>query len=167
MYEMSPELMRRVLAEPVAAVLATVRADGTPYSVPLWMLWDGDVPEDAALPGNPPVGHAWFSGRGTSTWATHVARGSEASLCINVEGPPAMHAGIDGTVESWSTEEFDAEPIFRRIVEKYVVRGDPANVETAERYLAQSLQIPQRIFKLTPRRWRAIDLAELDLSTIE
>ncbi|MCY3567232.1 MAG: pyridoxamine 5'-phosphate oxidase family protein [Chloroflexi bacterium] len=162
MYEMSADTLREMLGQRSTAVLATVRRDGSPYTIPLWFLWQGEVPDDVDPAGNPPSGHVWFSGRTTSTWAKHLQRDARASLCIDVEGPPAMHIGLDGPVECLTEEEFDHAPLMRRVVEKYVGRGDPANDEMVERYLEMTGSITQLHFKLTPTRWRAIDLSSFD-----
>jgi PPOX class probable F420-dependent enzyme len=37
-----PELARTLVAEPHVAHLATLLADGSPHSVPLWVAWEGD-----------------------------------------------------------------------------------------------------------------------------
>ncbi|MFE5307612.1 TIGR03618 family F420-dependent PPOX class oxidoreductase [Isoptericola sp. NPDC056605] len=37
-----PEIARRLVAEPHVAHLATLLADGSPHSVPLWVAWEGD-----------------------------------------------------------------------------------------------------------------------------
>ena len=162
MYEMRAETLREILELPTTAVLATVRGDGSPYTIPLWFLWEGEVPDEVDPVANPPSGHVWFSGRTTSIWAKHLQRDPRASLCIDVEGPPALHVGIDGPVESWTAAEFEPEPIMRRTVEKYVGRSDPANDEAVEGYLEMTKGIPQLHFKLTPTRWRAVDLSEFE-----
>lgn len=38
-----PETARRLVAEPHVAHLATLMADGSPHSVPLWVAWEGDL----------------------------------------------------------------------------------------------------------------------------
>ncbi len=162
MYEMSAEVWREVLACPTTAVLATVRRDGSPYTIPLWFLWEGEVSDGVDPVGNPPVGHVWFSGQTTSTWARHLQSDPRASLCIDVEGPPARHVGIDGPVECLTEDVYDPKPIMRRTVEKYVGLGDPANDEAVERYMEMTTSIAQVHFKLTPTRWRAIDLSSFD-----
>ena len=79
-----------------------------------------------------------------------------------MEGPPALHVGIDGTVEVLSEGEVDPWPIMRRLVEKYVGRGDPVNDEAVEQYMESTRSITPMLFKVTPTRWRAIDLSEFE-----
>lgn len=162
MFEMRPEALRDFLDQPLPAVLATLRSDGSPYTIPLWYLWDGEVPDDMHPSRNPPSGHVFFLGAPTSTWCRHLQHDPRMSLCIDVEGPPAKHVGIDGTVELLSEPDSDPWPMLRRLVEKYVGRGDPANDEQVEQYMATTRSMSPILFKVTPRAWRAIDLSEFE-----
>ena len=162
MFEMRAEVLREFLDQPIAAVLSTLRRDGSPYTVPLWYLWEGEVPDDIHPIRNPPNGHAWFLGGETSTWVRHLQQDPRMSLCIDVEGPPAKHVGIDGTVEVLSGADTDPWPIMRRLVEKYVGRGDPANDEAVDQYMESTQSMTPVLFKVTPTRWRAIDLSEFE-----
>ena len=159
MFEMQPEVLREFLERPLPAVLSTLRGDGSPYTIPLWYLWEGNVPDDMHPASNPPTGHVWFLGAPTSTWCKHLQRDPRMSLCIDVEGPSAKHVGIDGTVEYPSEEDADPWPILRRLVERYVGRGDPANDEAVEQYMESSRSMTPMVFKVTPKQWRAIDLS--------
>ena len=162
MYEMRPEVLREFLDRPLPAILATLRRDGSPYTIPLWYLWEGEVADDFHPSRQPPTGHAWFLGGETSTWVRHLRQDPRMSLCIDVEGPPALHVGIDGTVEVLSEGEVDPWPIMRRLVERYVGRGDPANDEAIEQYMDSTRSITPLLFRVTPSRWRAIDLSEFE-----
>ncbi|MXX31525.1 MAG: hypothetical protein F4Z51_04705 [Chloroflexi bacterium] len=162
MYEMSADTLRDMLEQPTIATLATVRRDGSPYTIPLWYLWEGDVPDDVDPTRNPPTGHAWFLGGETSTWVRHLQQDPRMSLCIDVEGPPARHVGIDGTVEVLTAEDADPWPVMRRLVEKYVGRGDPANEQAVEQYMESTRSMTPMLFKVTPTRWRAIDLSQFE-----
>ncbi len=162
MYEMQSETLRDFLERPLPAILATLRRDGSPYTIPLWYLWEGDVPDDVHPLHNPPRGCAWFLGGETSTWVRHLQRDPRMSLCIDVEGPPAMHVGIDGTAELLTAAETDPWPLMRQLVEKYVGRGDPANAEAVEGYLESTRSMSPILFKATPTRWRTIDLSRFE-----
>ena len=162
MFEMRAEVLREFLDEPLPAILATLRRDGSPYTIPLWYLWEGDVPDDVHPIHNPPSGHAWFLGGETSTWVRHLRNDPRMSLCIDVEGPPAKHVGIDGTVAISTEDDSDVWPIMRRLVEKYVGRGDPANEAEVEGYLESTRSMSPILFKVTPKRWRTIDLSEFE-----
>ena len=162
MFEMRPEALREFLAEPLPAILSTLRRDGSPYTIPLWYLWEGEVPDDFHPANRPPTGHAWFLGAPTSTWVRHLQHDPRMSLCIDVEGPPARHVGIDGSVEVMSEADVDLWAIMRRLVERYVGRGDAANDEAVEQYMESTRSMTPVLFKVTPRRWRAIDLSEFE-----
>lgn len=162
MFEMRAEVLRDFLDRPLPAVLSTLRRDGSPYTIPLWYLWDGAVPDDVHPSCNPPQGHAYFLGGETSTWVRHLHNDPRMSLCIDVEGPPAMHVGIDGTVEVLTADQSDPWPIMRRLVEKYVGRGDPANEAEVEGYLDTTRSMSPILFKVTPKQWRTIDLSEFE-----
>ncbi len=162
MYEMRGEVLREFLERPLPAVLSTLRRDGSPYTIPLWFLWDGEVPDDMHPVGNPPSGEAWFLGGETSTWVRHLQRDPRMSLCIDVEGPPAMHVGIDGSVEISTEAEADVWAVMRRLVVKYVGRGDPANDEAVEQYLESTRSMSPVLFRVRPNRWRAIDLSQFE-----
>ena len=162
MFEMQAEALREFLDRPLPAVLSTLRRDGSPYTIPLWYLWDGEVPDDVHPSSNPPKGHAFFLGGETSTWVRHLHNDPRMSLCIDVEGPPAMHVGIDGTVEISTGDDSDVWPIMRRLVERYVGRGDPANDEAVEQYMESTRSMSPILFKVTPSRWRAVDLSQFE-----
>lgn len=162
MSEMRSEVLREFLDLPLPAVLSTLRSDGSPYTIPLWYLWEGDVPDDLHPTHNPPSGHVWFVGGENSTWVRHLRSDPRMSLCIDTEGPPAMHVGIDGTVEISTDADSDVWAVMRRLVVKYVGRGDPANDEAVEQYLESTRSMSLALFKATPNRWRAVDLSEAE-----
>ena len=161
MFEMRPEVLREYFEQPHSGVLATLRRDGTPYTIPLWYLWEGTVPDDMHPSRNPPQGHIWLTGSPTRIWCKHLLNNNSISFCIDTAGPPSQHVGVDGTVEPHMPDELDIWPIMRRIVEKYVGRGDPANDEAVEGYLTMMKSEVRMLFKVTPHRWRAVDLSEL------
>ena len=136
--------------QPYSGVLATLRRDRTPYTIPLWYLWEGDVPDDMHPANNPPVGSIWLTGSPTRIWCKHLLNNDAMSFCIDTAGPPPQHVGVDGTVEPYMPDEFDIWPIMRRIVEKYVGRGDPANDEAVEGYLTMMQSEVRMLFKVTP-----------------
>ena len=162
MFEMRSEVLRDFLDRPLPAVLSTLRRDGSPYTIPLWYLWEGDVPDNVHPSRNPPSGHAWFLGGETSTWVRHLQHDPRMSLCIDAEGPPALHVGIDGTAEMLSEAAADPWPIMRRLVERYVGRSDPANDEAVEQYMESTRSMTPILFRVTPNRWRAVDLSEFE-----
>ena len=88
MYEMRPEVLREFLDRPLPAILATLRRDGSPYTIPLWYLWEGEVADDFHPTQQPPTGHAWFLGGETSTWVRHLQQDS-ADVALHRRGGSA------------------------------------------------------------------------------
>jgi PPOX class probable F420-dependent enzyme len=162
MFEMRAEVLREFLDLPVPAILSTLRRDGSPYTIPLWYLWEGEVPDDFHPSNSPPAGHVWFLGAPTSTWVRHLHRDPRMSLCIDVEEPMAKHVGIDGSAEILSEDDTNLWAIMRRLVERYVGRGNPANEEAIEQYMETTRSMTPILFRVTPTKWRAIDLSEFE-----
>ncbi len=158
MARMQPDALRDFLEQPHSGVLATLRQDGRPYTIPLWFLWDGDVPDDAHPSRNPPQGHLWLTGTLGRVWCKQLINDGRMSYCIENSGPPAQHVEIDGTAEALTLPDFDIWPISRRLAEKYVGRGDPANDDAVEAFFKNMQTEPRMLFKVTPEVWRAIDL---------
>ncbi|MYD74511.1 MAG: hypothetical protein F4Y11_09955, partial [Chloroflexi bacterium] len=114
MFEMRPEVLREFFEQPYSGVLATLRRDNTPYTIPLWYLWEGVVPDDMHPSRNPPQGHIWLTGSPTRVWCKHLLNNNSMSFCTDTAGPPSQHVGIDGTVEPHIPDEMDIWPIMRR-----------------------------------------------------
>ena len=138
MPRMKPDDVTEFLAQPHVAVLATLRRDGRPYTVPIWFLHD-----DGAF---------WITGTYDRVWCKQLFVDQRASLCIEAGGSSAGHVGVDGEVTIHELPEFDIWPISRRLVDKYVGTAQRdaffANMRTEHRLL----------FRLTPDVFRAIDM---------
>ena len=138
MPRMKPDDVTEFLAQPHVAVLATLRRDGRPYTVPIWFLHD-----DGAF---------WITGTYDRVWCKQLFGDPRASLCIEASAPVAGHVGVDGTVTAFELPDFDIWPISRLLVDKYVpVAGRDAffaNMRTEHRLL----------FRLEPEVFRAIDM---------
>lgn len=145
MPRMSPELLEQFLAQPHVGVLATLRRDGRPYTVPIWWLWH--------------EGAIWLTGTTNRVWCKQLRHDPRASLCIEAGAPQPGHVGIDGHVTVLELPEFDIWPISRMLAEKYVGRGDPANGEAVERFYANMRTEPRILMRLDPGVWRAIDMS--------
>ncbi len=158
MARMRAEIWREVLERPHNGVLASLRRDGRPYTIPLWFLWDGDVPDDAHPVRNPPSGRLWLTGTLSRVWCKQLMADPRMSFCIEDAGPPAKHIEVDGTAEALTLPDFDIWPISRRLAEKYVGRGDPANTDAVDAFFANMQTEPRMLFRVTPQVWRAIDL---------
>jgi PPOX class probable F420-dependent enzyme len=135
---MQPDDIDEFLRQPHVGVLATLRRDGRPYTVPVWFLHDD--------------GTFWISGTYERVWCKQLLADPRASLCIEAMAPVAGHVGADGIVTAHEPPRFDIWPISRRLVDKYVGpdKRDAffANMQTEHRLL----------FQLVPDVFRAIDM---------
>jgi PPOX class probable F420-dependent enzyme len=135
---MKPEDVTDFLGQPHVGVLATLRRDGRPYTVPVWFLHLDDA--------------FWITGTYERVWCTQLLADPRASLCVEASAPVAGHVGVDGSVVAHELPGFDIWPISRRLVDKYLAPAGRdaffANMQTEHRLL----------FKLVPAKFRAIDM---------
>ena len=160
MPRMSPDDLKTYLEEPHVAVIATLRADGAPYTVPIWFLWKED-PAAEPLQFGPvhfPGGHLWLVGTYPRIWCQQLLRDPRASLCIESGAPLTAHVEFDGVCEPFELPGFDIWPIARQLAEKYVGRRDPANAAAVDAFFANMQTEPRLLFRLTPKSMRAIDM---------
>lgn len=141
---MQDEVLGEFLEQPHVGVIATLRQDGRPYTVPVWWLYDDGV--------------FWLTGTCNRVWCKQLRQDPRCSLCIEALAPVAGHVGVDGTTELLQLPRFDIWPMSRRLAEKYVGRGDPANAVAVERFFSNMQTEPRLLFRLTPEHWRAIDM---------
>lgn len=142
---MSPEFQAKFLSEPHVGVLATLRGNGLPYTVPVWWLWHENA--------------MWLTGTSGRVWCKQLIADPRASLCIEALGESAGHIGIDGSVEAYELPAFDIWPISRLLVDKYVGSipgGDP------DAFFTNMQTEPRLLFRLAPgerdNAIRAIDM---------
>ena len=81
---MKPDDLAEFLRQPHIGVLATLRRDGRPYTVPIWFLHDDDA--------------FWITGTYDRLWCKQLLADPHGSLAIEAAGPIAGHVGADGTV---------------------------------------------------------------------
>ena len=141
---MSPEDQEDFLAQPHVGVIATLRRDGRPYTVPVWHLWDGD--------------HFWVSGTDSRVWCKQLMVDPRLSLCIEAVEPVPGHVDVDGVGEVLHRDEFDIWPISRQLADKYVGRGDPTRAGAVDAFVANMQTEPRLLIRITPEVWRAIDM---------
>lgn len=148
---MAREDLEVFLTQPHIGVLATLRRNGMPYTVPVWWLWD---PADG--------GAFWLTGTTTRVWCRQLRTDPRASLCVEASTPWPAHIGVDGTVTVHEAPSFDIWPVSAKLVDKYVGRGDPANDGAVAAFLANMRTEPRLLFRLAvadrPNAVRAIDL---------
>jgi PPOX class probable F420-dependent enzyme len=138
MPRMKPDDVTEFLAQPHIGVLATLRGDGRPYTVPVWFLH-----RDEAF---------WITGTYERVWCRQLFADPRASLCIEALVPVAGHVGIDGTVVAQELPDVDIWPISRQLVDKYVA---PAQREA---FFGNMRTEHRLLFRLTPDVFRAIDM---------
>ena len=145
---MRPDVLEEFLRQPHVGVVATLRRDGMPYTVPVWWLWDGRA--------------FWMVGTTTRVWCRQLLADPRCSLCIEASGPGAGHVGVDGRATAHIPPQDDIWPMARRLAEKYVGRGDPANDERLEAFFTNMRTEPRMLFELVPEdrpnAIRAIDM---------
>ena len=144
MPRMQEDVLAEFLREPHVGVIASLRSDGHPYTVPVWWLHDD--------------GEFWLTGTTNRVWCKQLMRDARCSLCIEALSPVAGHVEVDGDAEALLATEVDIWPRSRQLAEKYVRRGDPANDAAFERFFANMQTEPRMLFRLAPKVWRAIDM---------
>lgn len=157
---MTPEVLAEYLEQPHVGVIATLRSNGMPYTVPIWWLWEPDpsAPTFAAGRHTYPGGTVWITGTTTRVWCRQLERDGRASLCIESGAPVVGHVGLDGTCVAMHRDEHDIWPVSRRLVDKYVGRNDPANAAAAQAFFDNMQTEPRMLFRMQPTVLRAIDM---------
>ena len=144
MPRMMPDVLAAFLEEPIVGVIATLRHDGRPYTVPVWWLHDD--------------GKFWITGTTSRVWCQQLVRDGRTSLCIETGQPKSGHVEVDGDAEALLLPDFDIWPMSRRLAEKYVGRREPGNAAAVDAFFANMQTEPRMLFRITPLVWRAIDM---------
>ena len=144
MPRMKPEVIDEFLEMPIVGVIATLRKDGMPYTVPVWWLRKPDG--------------IWITGTYNRVWCKQLLNDPRASLCIESGPPLTGHVEFDGHVEAFQLPDFDIWPISRELAEKYVGRHDPANKAAVDSFFSNMQTEPRLLFRLVPEVTRAIDM---------
>jgi PPOX class probable F420-dependent enzyme len=139
---MNADDMETFLSEPHVGVLATLRRDGLPYTVPVWFLWREE--------------RFWISGTYERVWCRQLQADPRASLCVEAMAPLAGHVGADGRVRLRELPDFDIWTISRALVDKYV--GASAGPEAADAFFSNMQTEHRLLFELEPQILRAIDM---------
>ena len=155
MPRMKPDDFDTYLQEPYTGVIASLRKDGMPYTVPIWWLWKpGDERDEFGYR----KGEIWLTGTYSRVWCKQLMADGRSSLCIESGPPSTGHVEFDGICETLQRPDFDIWPISRELAEKYVGRRDPANAEALEKFFANMRTEPRLLFRLIPQVTRAIDM---------
>ena len=138
MPRMQPDDRAEFLRQPHIGVLATLRRDGRPYTVPVWFLHDDEA--------------FWITGTYERVWCKQLFADPRASLCVEATTPVAGHVGVDGTVAVHELPDHDIWPMSRRLVDKYVAP------EHRDAFFANMRTEHRLLFELRPDVVRAIDM---------
>ncbi len=144
MPRMQPAVLEEFLQQPHIGVLASLRGDGRPYTVPVWWLWKDGV--------------VWVTGTHTRVWCQQIKRDPRVSLCIEATEPVPGHVEFDGIAEVLTLPDFDIWPISRELAEKYVGRNDPHRAPAVDAFFANMQTEPRLLLRITPTVTRAIDM---------
>lgn len=144
MPRMKPDVLEEFLRLPTVGVIATLRKDGMPYTVPVWWLHKPDG--------------VWITGTYNRVWCKQLMNDPRASLCIESGPPLTGHVEFDGRVTAFELPDFDIWPISRELAEKYVGRNDRTNRDAVEAFFANMQTEPRLLFRLEPEVTRAIDM---------
>jgi nitroimidazol reductase NimA-like FMN-containing flavoprotein (pyridoxamine 5'-phosphate oxidase superfamily) len=138
---MSPELLEEFLAQPYVAVIATLKASGEPYTVPIVFVW-----EDGCF---------YFSGTYSRVWCKHLLRNPAMSLSIEAQYPHYGHVGCEGHAEAIQDPPEEVFRIIRKIFDKSPPNAPP---EEQEMWWERLRAEPRLAFRLRPEKLRAIDM---------
>ena len=148
MPRMTDQVLAEFLEQTHVGVIATLRRDGRPYTVPVWWLHDD--------------GTFWLTGTTNRIWCKQLQSDPRCSLCIEALAPVSGHVEVDGTAQALHADQFDIWPMSRRLAEKFVGRGDPANIPAIEQFFANMRTEPRLLFRLEPTIRRAIDMTRYE-----
>ncbi|MEM7340468.1 MAG: TIGR03618 family F420-dependent PPOX class oxidoreductase [Actinomycetota bacterium] len=132
------------LARPHVGVVASVRRDGRPYTVPVWFHWDGT--------------HVWLTGTESRVWCRQIDVDPRVSLCVEAMTPIPGHVGIDGVAEVLRPPGHDIWPISRQLAEKYIGGAVGSSSDAVDAFVANMATEPRLLIRITPQIWRAIDM---------
>lgn len=144
MPRMKEDVVAQFLDEPHVGVIASVRKNGMPYTVPIWWLH-----EDGAF---------WITGTTNRVWCKQLKRNPVCSLCIEALAPLPGFVSIDGHATAFELPDFDIWPTSRRLAEKYVGASNPEQPEAVEKFFANMQTEPRLLFRIEPQVFRAIDM---------
>jgi len=142
---MSQAMIDEFLQQPYIGVIATLRRDGRPYTVPVWWLWHEEA--------------FWITGTYTRVWCRQLLHDPRASLCIETGAPRSGHIEADGRAEAFEFPDFDIWPISRMLAEKYVRPSAGGPFASVDAFFANMQTEPRLLFRLTPEVFRAIDMS--------
>jgi PPOX class probable F420-dependent enzyme len=132
MREMTTDEYRQFLTTPArTAKVATVRADGRPHVVPVWIALDGDT--------------IIFTAGENTAKARHLRRDPHVSLCVDDESPPFAFVAVEGT----ATLTADDPDLLHWAT---VIGGKYIGTDRAEEYGRRNAVPGELLVRVTPTR---------------
>jgi PPOX class probable F420-dependent enzyme len=124
--------MRKFLSGPLIAKVATIRADGSPFLVPVWYEWDGKV--------------CYLVIRQKANWVKNIRREPRVTVLLHNDSPPYQKVIIEGNARIVGDELSDWLEIGKKMVKRYY--GPSAGIS----YLEGSIDQPRFTVKITPTK---------------
>lgn len=160
MPRMTADDLATYLRQPHVGVVATLRRNGAPYTVPVWWWWEPDPTRPPFVAGlhEHPNGELWLIGTTTRVWCRQLMVDGRASLCIESGPPVTAHVELDGVCEALVPPAFDIWPMAERLADKYVGLGHPERAPAVAAFVANMRTEPRLLFRMRPTTLRAIDM---------
>lgn len=142
---LSENLRRKIndfLSQPFIAKIATVRADGSPYVVPVIYNWDGE--------------YIYVIARKRAAWIEHIRRDPRVAVLIDDPKPPHPRVLIEGEAEIVGTDWVE---MGKKMLEKYMGK------EMSQKYIEGTIDQPRWVIKITPKKVTSWIISEEDAVT--
>lgn len=137
---MKPQEMQEFLARGNIARLATVKADGSPFVIPVWYDWDGR--------------DFFVVGRKRSGWVENIRHEPRVTLLIDADEPPFPKVVVEGEAVITGSRLSDWIDIGRRMVRRYY------GPDAGDGYLQATLDQPRFTIRISPKKlttWTGAD----------
>jgi len=124
--------MEKFLSGPLIAKVATVRADGSPFLVPVWYEWDG--------------GACYLVIRQRANWLKNIKHEPRVTVLLHNDRPPYQKVIIEGDARIVGGSLQDWIEIGKKMVKRYY--GPKAGIS----YLKGSIDQPRFTVKVSPTK---------------
>src|SRR5690606_23094517 len=141
---MTPEEIKRFLAGPIVARIATIDPDGMPYITPVWQEWDGEA--------------LWVIPRERTTFVHHLKTNPNVAVSCALDVSPYTRVLMRGKAEivfGPAIMEGQCLEIANRMATRYLGEHGPE-------YLVPTLDRPRYLVKIVPDSlvsWEGVEWA--------
>jgi len=141
---MTPEEIKRFLAGPIVARIATIDPDGMPYITPVWQEWDGEA--------------LWVIPRERTTFVQHLKTNPNVAVSCALDVSPYTRVLMRGKAEivfGPAIMEGQCLEIANRMATRYLGEHGPE-------YLVPTLDRPRYLVKIVPDSlvsWEGVEWA--------